>query len=117
HHREWAERHVAPLASERRSHPNDRGRDRRLRIGYVSPDFREHSVARFMLPLIEQHDRDRVEVFAYSDVTRPDAVTERIRDSADAWRDITASSDTQLAELVRADRIDILVDLAAHSGR
>src|SRR5690606_36677451 len=116
-HRSWAERHVAPLAAARRPHSNDRRRDRRLRIGYVSPDFREHSVARFLLPLLEQHDRDRVEIFAYSDVTRPDAVTEQVHARTDAWRDVAASSDAQLAELVRGDGIDILVDLAAHSGR
>ena len=116
-HRAWAARHVAPLASQRRTHSNDPRPDRRLRIGYVSPDFREHSVARFILPILREHDREQVEVFAYSDVTRPDAVTETIRANVDAWRDIRASSDPQLAELVRDDRVDVLVDLAAHSGR
>ncbi|HEX5418982.1 MAG TPA: tetratricopeptide repeat protein [Gammaproteobacteria bacterium] len=116
-HRQWAARHVAPLASERRPHANDRRPDRTLRIGYVSPDFRDHSVARFMLPILQQHDREQLAVFAYSDVTRPDAVTELIRGNVDTWRNICTLSDAQLAEVVRDDRIDILVDLAAHSGR
>lgn len=116
-HRQWAEQHVTPLRAERRPHSNDRRPERRLRIGYVSPDFREHSVARFLLPILERHDREQVEIFAYSDVPRPDAVTEAIRANVDAWRDIRTLSDAQVAEAVREDSIDVLVDLAAHSGR
>jgi predicted O-linked N-acetylglucosamine transferase (SPINDLY family) len=116
-HRGWAERHVAPLIAERRPHRNDPEPDRRLRIGYVSPDYREHPVARFILPLLKNHDRRRFEIIAYSDVTRPDSVTELIRAHVDHWRDVNVIGDAQLADLIRDDRIDILVDLAAHSGR
>jgi protein O-GlcNAc transferase len=116
-HRSWAERHVAPLKTSRRPHDNAPEPDRRLRVGYVSPDFREHPVARFVLPLLRVHERRQVEVFAYSDVTKPDAVTDLVRDHTDRWRDVATLGDEQLAELVRADGVDILVDLAAHSGR
>ncbi len=116
-HRAWAQRHVAPLAAARRPHPNGREPDRCLRIGYVSPDFREHPVARFVLPLFREHDRAEVEVFTYSDVTRTDPVTRLLRDHVDQWRDVSTLRDEQLADLVRADEIDVLVDLAAHSGR
>jgi len=116
-HRLWAERHVAPLRAERRAHGNDRSPQRRLRIGYVSPDFREHSVGRFMLPLLQHHDRERLEIHAYSDVTRPDAMTKLIRAECDRWRETGALTDAQLAAVVREDAIDILVDLAAHTGR
>ena len=116
-HREWAERHVAPLAAERRPHRNVREPDRRLRLGYVSPDFREHSVARFVVPLLRAHDRGQVEVFAYSDVTTPDPVTGLVREHVDQWRDVAALGDAELADAIRGDGIDILVDLAAHSGR
>lgn len=116
-HRAWAERHVLPLAPVRQPHDNDRKPNRRLRIGYVSPDFREHSVARFLLPIVREHDRRQVEVLAYSDVARPDHVTELIRANVDQWRDIAALGDERLVDAVRGDRIDILVDLAAHSGR
>jgi protein O-GlcNAc transferase len=115
-HRTWAERHVVPLARRRKLHANDPRPERRLRIGYVSPDFRDHSVARFVLPILKEHDREQFEVFAYSNVTRSDTVTETIRASTDAWRDVSTFSDAQLAQAVRNDRIDILVDLAAHSG-
>jgi predicted O-linked N-acetylglucosamine transferase (SPINDLY family) len=116
-HREWAERHVAPIASDRRPHDNDPEPGRRLRIGYVSPDFREHAVARFVLPVFREHDRRQIEVFAYSDVTRPDRVTELIRAHVDQWRDVQTLGDEQLVDSIRGDRIDILVDLAAHSAR
>jgi predicted O-linked N-acetylglucosamine transferase (SPINDLY family) len=116
-HRAWAERHVAPLEALRRPHENGPEPDRRLRIGYVSPDFREHPVARFVLPLFRKHDRRQVEVVAYSDATTPDTVTGLVRTEVDLWRDTAKLGDEQLAEAVRADGIDILVDLAAHSGR
>jgi protein O-GlcNAc transferase len=115
-HRAWAERHVAPLKPARRPHDNRREPDRRLRVGYVSPDLREHPVARFVLPLFSAHDRRQFEVFTYSDVTRPDAVTGLIREHVDRWRDVATLEDQKLAELVREDGIDILVDLAAHSA-
>lgn len=116
-HRQWAERHVTPVASQRVWHARDPIPDRRLKIGYVSPDFREHAVARFMQPLLENRDADAFEIFAYADVTRPDAITGRIRHHCDHWRDVAALSDLGLAAAVRDDKIDILVDLAAHSGR
>ena len=115
-HRAWAERHVAPLAAVRRPHANDRALDRVLRVGYVSPDFREHPVARFVLPLFREHDRQQVEVFAYSDVTAADPVTGMVRRHVDQWRDVATLRDMELADAIRADGIDILVDLAAHSG-
>ncbi len=116
-HRLWADRHAAPLQSEHRPHDNDPTPERKLRVGYVSPDFREHPVARFMLPLFDEHDRRQVEVFAYYDLTRTDSVTELLRAHVDQWRDVAMLQDTQLADVIRDDRIDILVDLAAHSGR
>ena len=115
-HRAWSERHVTPLAAGRRPHDNGREPDRRLRVGYVSPDFREHPVARFVLPLFREHDRRQVEVFAYSDAATPDGVTHLVRKCVDRWRDVAMLGDQQLADAVRADGIDVLVDLAAHSG-
>jgi protein O-GlcNAc transferase len=115
-HAAWAERHVAPLAAARRPHENSREPERPLRVGYVSPDFREHPVARFVLPLFREHDRKQVEVYAYSDVARPDPTTNVLRNRVDRWRDVAKLGDEQLADAIRADGIDVLVDLAAHSG-
>ncbi len=106
-HRRWGERHRA-LAAE--------APERRLRVGYVSPDFRGHSVAYFVEPVVAAHNRDAVEVYCYSNVARPDAVTRRFQSLADHWRDIHGLRDSEAADLIREDRIDILVDLAGHTA-
>ncbi len=90
---------------------------RRLRIGYVSADFKRHSVSYFFEPLIAQHDRRAVEVACYSDVEQPDDMTIRLRGLADSWCDIVNLPDQEVAERISADHIDILVDLSGHSGR
>lgn len=113
-HVRWNRTYAAPLADTIRPYENDSDPNRRLRIGYVSPDLREHPVGRFMVPLLENHDHANVEVFCYSDVRRPDALTQRLQSHADVWRSTSGLSDEALAERVRADRIDILVDLIMH---
>ena len=114
--RAWAERHAAPLRKQIRPSTNEKDPERRLRIGYVSPDFRAHPIQQFLVPLLEQHDKSAFEIFLYSSVERPDPETEWYRTFAgDHFRDIRRIDDVQAAELVRSDRIDILVDLALHS--
>jgi len=116
-HRAWAERHAHPLRGLIRPHDNDRDPNRRLRIGYVSPDFSAHSVGRFMLPLLASHDHQQFEIFCYASVDSPDSFTLRIQRHADVWRDIRALSDEEAAQLIRKDRIDILVDLSMHMAK
>jgi predicted O-linked N-acetylglucosamine transferase (SPINDLY family) len=113
----WNERHAEPLAKFRQPHANDPDRERRLRIGYVSPDFRNHAVAYVLLPLLANHDPRQVEIFCYAEVARPDDVTARLRRHAGVWRDTVRRTDDEVAAVVRADRIDILVDLALHSDK
>ena len=110
-HQRWGK--TLPLMEH--CHGNDRDPDRRLRIGYLSADFRRHSVAYFVEPLLECHDRGACEVFCYADVARPDAVTERLRGLADAWRPIRRCSDDDVCRRITGDGIDILVDLAGHT--
>jgi protein O-GlcNAc transferase len=93
---------------------NDRSQNRRLRIGYVSPDFREHVVGWNILPVLEEHDHQGFEIFCYSDVRRADGVTERIRACADVWRAMAGKTDDEAAAMVRTDGIDLLVDLTLH---
>lgn len=88
---------------------------RRLRVGYVSPDFRKHAVAYFALPLIEGHDRETVEVFCYYNHLQQDEWTARFQARADHWRSIVTLSDEALTQVIRDDGIDILVDLAGHT--
>jgi len=113
-HRRWNLAYGEPLKKFVQKHENDRDAGRRLRVGYVSPDFRQHSVGTFMLPLMEGHDRSAVEVFAYAHVRSPDAMTEKFKAAADQWRDIVGVGDEALAERIREDRIDILLDLTLH---
>jgi predicted O-linked N-acetylglucosamine transferase (SPINDLY family) len=97
----------------------DTARDlsRRLRIGYVSGEFYLHPVARFMIPLLERHDRSEFEVYCYSaGILRADSFTRQVEERSDVWRPAEAMNDTELADLVHRDRIDILVDLSGHSG-
>lgn len=89
--------------------------NRRLRVGYVSPDFRRHAVAFFLRPFLEAHDPAVVEVFCYADVQQPDAVTNALRRHADHWCGVHGWSDAALRARIEADRIDILVDLAGHT--
>ena len=114
-HRAWAKVQADPFTHATVDFSNDRSPDRRLRIGYVSPDFRRHAVGAFMLPLLANHDRAAFEIFCYADVHQPDAMTNRLRVHADTWRFTATLTDEAVAEQIRADEIDILVDLALHS--
>lgn len=114
-HRLWGERYGAPGGIVA-PHSNAPDPAKRLRIGYVSPDFRAHSVAFFIEPLLAAHDRDRVEVFCYANLLAPDAMTHRLRGIVDGWRNVWSLDDQKLADLVRSDGIDILVDLSGHTS-
>lgn len=116
-HREWAERYEAPRLAEPVSHRNVENPDRKLRVGYVSPDFRTHSVAYFIEPILEAHDRNEYEVYCYSDVASPDAITHRMEKLPVVWRPIFGKGDDEVSDLILGDGIDILVDLAGHTGR
>lgn len=99
-----------------RTHSNNRAPDRRLRIGYVSGDFRHHSAAVVFGPVVLCHDRDQFEITCYAANVRSDWLTEKLRSGVDRWRDISAMSDDDLETQIRADEIDILVDLSGHSA-
>ena len=114
--RRWGELYADPLSAAAEPHANLVEPDRPLRIGYVSADFRSHSMAYFAEPFLAQHDRRSVRVYCYSNCRRPDDVTQRLRGLVDAWRDIAALSDDAAARLVRDDAIDILVDLSGHTA-
>lgn len=107
-HRHWGGRiRRSPIAAPRREH-------RRLRIGYLSPDFSSHSVAFFIEPVLRHHDREHFEITAYADLAGADDVTRRLQGQVEHWRAVHALDDRSLAALIRDDEIDILVDLAGH---
>ena len=88
----------------------------RLRVGYVSPDFRDHAVTLFFEPVLRHHDRSHLEIFCYHTATGTDAVTERLKSLGDTWRNVAGLPPDEAARLIREDGVDILVDLAGHSA-
>jgi predicted O-linked N-acetylglucosamine transferase (SPINDLY family) len=112
----WAAQHAQPLKKLIQPHGNNRDPQRRLRIGYVSPDFCQHVVGRNILPLLRHHDHGQMHITCYANVASADGLTDQFRTCADDWRDIVKLTDAQAADLIRRDQIDILVDLALHTA-
>ncbi len=110
----WNQYHALPLKKFIRSHENDRSPDRPLRVGYVSPGFCNHAESFFVIPLLEKHDRNQYEIHCYSDGSRIDAITEGIKAYAHAWHVSLGLTNEEMAEQIRRDRIDILIDLSMH---
>jgi predicted O-linked N-acetylglucosamine transferase (SPINDLY family) len=112
--RRWNDRFATGLDAAMRRRPHDLAPQRRLRIGYVSPDFRDHCQSLYTIPLLSRHDHAEFEIFCYASVQRPDEYTRRIAGLVDVWRDVRLLDDETLAGVIRDDRIDILVDLTMH---
>jgi predicted O-linked N-acetylglucosamine transferase (SPINDLY family) len=111
-HRAFGLRHARPAPLP----PPDTHWPRRLRIGYLSPDFRKHVVMTFIAPVLESHDREQFEVFCFHTHREKDEATERLRSHVEHWSDCGGLSDAVIADRIRADRIDILIDLAGHTS-
>jgi predicted O-linked N-acetylglucosamine transferase (SPINDLY family) len=110
----WNALYAAPLASEIQPHTNQPDPERRLKLGYVSPDLYGHPIAKFILPVFELQDRSRYEVFVYSVGSKSDQITEWIQTRVEHFVTLPAEG-KKLAERIRTDEIDILVDLAGHT--
>ncbi|MTW20639.1 tetratricopeptide repeat protein [Allochromatium palmeri] len=115
-YQDYDRRFGEPHRSSWQAHGNTRDPARRLRVGYVSPDFREHSARHFLEPLLARHDRNEVEITAYAELACEDRVTARYRGYVDHWVATRGLSDAALAERIRADGIDILVEVAGHTA-
>lgn len=114
-HRRWGETY-APKIEGRAIHANTREPDRRLKIGYVSADFRDHPVAFLLEPVLRNHDRAHFDIHCYAQVAAPDGATRHLQSLAGHWRSIVGLDDRQAAEHIRVDGIDILVDLGGHTA-
>jgi protein O-GlcNAc transferase len=113
--RAFGEKITPPQPDEKFSdHNNDS--QRKLRIGYVSPDFCNHVVNFFFEPLLTNHDRNNFEIFAYSNNVSDDSITARLKEKFDHWRTITTMTDDQAANAIENDQIDILIDLTGHTA-
>jgi predicted O-linked N-acetylglucosamine transferase (SPINDLY family) len=113
-HREWGAQVSKQYVDCMGSHGNDPDPDRRLRVGYLSPDFRDHPIGRFLLPLLAHHTKNQVEIYCYASQTSADSMTQRLASKANHWREIDRLSDQQAARLILDDKIDVLVDLTLH---
>ena len=112
----WNQAHAASLGKDIQTHLNYSVPDRRLKIGYVSPNFFDQAESHFVLPLLAAHDREKFEVHCFSSVRRPDEITGRHRAAADVWHDCLRDDDEALAKRIRETHIDMLVDLTMHMG-
>ena len=115
-HQRWNTHFALPLARFAGPHLNNRDPDRRLRVGYVSADFREHSVAFFLEPILANHNKASFEITCFANSAHSDNYTQRFKTYADAWCNISNLSDDQTAAVIREAEIDILVDLGVHTN-
>jgi protein O-GlcNAc transferase len=113
-YKQWGRR-FAPISQDNVSFQNNPTTNRVLRIGYISPNFCQHSVSYFLEPLLESHHRDKVEIYGYGHVINSDDVTERLKGKFDHYHDIIDQDDQAVADQIAQDQIDILVDLAGHT--
>ena len=95
---------------------HDKTKDRKIRVGYISPDFRDHPVPYFLEPLLKNHDRKKFEVYAYSNTVMDNPIMDRMKSCVDVWRDIRRMKDEERYDLIVEDRIDILVDVSGHTA-
>ena len=113
-HKQWQQAYgkkIKPL-----SYLNELDPDKRLKIGYISPDMRAHSVANFFEPLLAAHNEQAVETYCYSSMPTPDAVTKKLQSLSHQWRDISRMTDSEVVKMIQEDEIDILVDMAGHTA-
>jgi predicted O-linked N-acetylglucosamine transferase (SPINDLY family) len=115
-HRRFAKRFADSLRPTWRPHANTRDPHRQLKIGYVSGDFRKHSVAFFIEPVLARHDHEQFEIICYQTCPQEDEITRQIQSYADRWHTLVGLDDEAAAKQIREDRIDILVDLSGHTA-
>lgn len=116
-HRAWEHR-ISKSSSQESITYTDLDPDKSpLRIGYISADFKTHSVAFYIEQILENHDPSQFEIFCYSDVQNPDPVTLRLKKLPMKWRPISGMDNDKVLEIIRKDDIDTLVDLSGHAGK
>lgn len=107
---------IAELTIPQSNIPNQgSAAQQKLRIGYVSPDFKRHPVGFFIAPIIKHHDHQKFEIYCYGEIRKVDEITEEIQSSCDHWRSTFGLADAEVIEQIKQDRIDILIDLAGHT--
>ncbi len=113
-HQQYQQQHAAALSATIQPHSNEATLSRRLKIGYVSADFRQHPVAYFLEPILAHHHHASFEIFCYYNAATQDEITQRLQQYADHWLDCVELSEEALAQQIRQDNIDLLIDLSGH---
>ena len=112
----WAKKFEYPLLCKNPTLTYDKSPNKKLKIGFVSPDLRDHPVGRFLLPLFLHHDNQKYDIFCYSNKNTTDPVALKLQNNAYRWQNIEQLTDQDAADLIRGDQIDILVDLSLHTA-
>ena len=115
-HKAWVEKNKVDLLKISTFWDN-RNPEKKLKIGYLSPDFKKHSIAFFLEPILAHHNKEEFDIFCYSAVISPDDTTARMKELVTHWRSIVGLSDEKATALIRKDGIDILIDLAGHTAK
>ena len=115
-HQNWGRRTEAGVVRRPRCPTRTSDRAGRIKIGYISPDLREHSIAAFIGTIFRRHDQSAFEIYVYSDVVQPDFVTKQLQSYGQNWREIAALRNNAVADLIAADNLDVLVELSGHTA-
>ncbi|MBF0611259.1 MAG: tetratricopeptide repeat protein [Magnetococcales bacterium] len=117
-HVQWAERHERPLMTERQGFAHwDRNPERPLKVGFISPDLHRHPVGYFLEGVLANHDPRQTVIHCYSTHHQPDDFSRRMQATVEVWRDVHGKSDGEVAQIIRQDQVDILIELAGHTGK
>ncbi len=116
-HRNWGRINEEKQRADIFSHAKSTNPDKKLKIGYVSSDFRKHALSFFFEPILKNHDKSYVEIYCYANVHEPDDTTERLKTMVDEWCSTLEMSDKEVAQKIHGDKIDILIDLAGHTAK
>ena len=115
-HKNWGDLMMSTINAPPSLYVNQPVVTRKLRLGYVSPDFRRHAVAYLIEPVLAAHNHEAFHIVCYANVTKEDEVTVRLRSTVSEWRDIAGMNDEAVIDMIRHDKIDILIDLAGHTA-
>jgi len=115
-YKDYDKKFAIPYRDQWAEFENSKSPDKRLKVAYVSGDYKVHSIRHFLEPILRQHNHHYFEITAYAELTKKDDYTMRYQGLVDHWVDTTGMSDEMLAVQIRTDGIDILVDLAGHTA-
>lgn len=107
---------IAASVEPRTAFENKKDKERKIRIGYISPDFRDHPVSYFIEPLLKEHSHENFEIYVYCSTLFDNPFIDRMKKYVEVWRDVRNLKDEKICDIIREDAIDILVDVSGHTS-